>query len=154
MQWGTMGLLEIALTPKTLELPPRATPGMAIGAEIAPPDPAVIGTVRIRTEMGRSVHLAAAPAPGDQAGWWSREGLMARLGGLCTRVTRGSMGEASKRFWGFGTGLDRLGGRRCRLARRGSPPAPRSMQEQAEAEQSEEQECVEKQVMSHVVPLP
>jgi hypothetical protein len=79
---------------------------------------------------------------------------MARLGCVLTHVVGGRVGEASKRLWVFGTCLDCLGGRGRHLAWRGSPPAPRPLQEQAEAKQSEEQECVEKQVMSHVVPLP
>jgi hypothetical protein len=144
MQRGAMGLLEIALAPETLELPPRASPGMAVGAEIAPPDPPVIGTVRIRTEMGRRIHLAVALSRGDQAGWWSREGLMAGLGCVLTHVARRYMGEADKGLWVFGTGLDRLGGRGYRLAPRGSSPAPRSVQEHAKAEQAKEQECGEK----------
>jgi hypothetical protein len=79
---------------------------------------------------------------------------MARRGGVLTRVAGGRVGEASKRLGVFGTCLDRLGGRGRRLAWRGSSPEPHPIQEHAEAEQSEEQECVEKQVMSHVVPLP
>ena len=64
------------------------------------------------------------------------------------------MGEASKRLWVFETCLDRLGGRECRLARHGSSSEPRAMQEHAKAEQSKAQECLEKQVVSPVVPLP
>jgi hypothetical protein len=54
------------------------------------------------------------------------------------------MGEADKGLWVVGTGLDWLVVRGRRLAPRGSSPTPRSMQEHAQAEQSKEQECVEK----------
>jgi hypothetical protein len=144
MQRAARGPLESALAPSTWEWPPRASPGMAVGAAMAPPDPAVIGTIRMRTAMGRSLHVAVAAWRGDQAGWWSREGLMARVGGVRTHVARRDRGEADQGLGGFGTGLDRLVVRGRRLAPRGSSPAPRSMPEHAQAAQSKEQACVEK----------
>lgn len=79
---------------------------------------------------------------------------MARLGCVLTRVAVRLVDEAGKGLRVTRALLDRLSGRGRRLARRGSTPSPCPIQEQAEAEQSEQQEYVEKQVVSHVVPLP
>src|SRR5439155_4152556 len=62
-------LQEIAATGDTEQLPPGAPIGMAIGAEIAPSHPALVRTVRIGTEMGRGVDLAAAPPRGHDVRW-------------------------------------------------------------------------------------
>src|SRR5262249_38540263 len=64
-------LQEVAATGDAEQLPPGAAIGMAIGAEIAPADPAAIGTVRVRAEMGGGVDLAAAPPCRHDAGWRS-----------------------------------------------------------------------------------
>ena len=45
------GLEKIAVTGDAQQLPPGASIGMAIGAQIAPAHPAVIGTVRVGTKM-------------------------------------------------------------------------------------------------------
>ncbi len=79
---------------------------------------------------------------------------MAGLSGVHTCFTGRRVGEPPKGLRGFGTCLDRLGGRGCRLARRGSTSWPHPRQKYVETEPSEEQEYVEKQVVSHVVPLP
>jgi hypothetical protein len=79
---------------------------------------------------------------------------MAGLGGVLTRGTGRLVGEPLKGLRGVGTCLDRLGWRGRRQARRGSTLWPHPRQEHAEAEQSEEQECAEEQLVSHVVPLP
>src|SRR4030095_2936750 len=62
-------LQEVAATGDAEQLPPGPSIGVAIGAEIAPADPAPIGTVRVRTEVRRGVDLAAAPPCQDDAGW-------------------------------------------------------------------------------------
>ena len=45
------GMWKIPLARGALELPPGATVGMAIGAQIAQPEPAAIATARMRTEV-------------------------------------------------------------------------------------------------------
>jgi hypothetical protein len=100
------------------------------------------------------MHVAVAPSRGDRAGWWRREGLMARLGGMLTQVTRRSLGEADKGLGVFRTGLDRLIVRGRWLTPREASPTPRSMREHAKAEPSKEREYGEKSVASPLVPLP
>ena len=71
MKDRTKGLEKIAVTGDAQQLPPGAPIGMAIGTEIAPADPAVIGTVRVGAAMRGGVDLAAAPPCGHDAGWGS-----------------------------------------------------------------------------------
>jgi hypothetical protein len=70
--------------------------GMAIGAEIAPADPAVVPTVRVWAKVRRGVNLAAAPPRGHEV-WWRRcGGLWAGSGGVLTGVAGRLGGEAHK----------------------------------------------------------
>jgi hypothetical protein len=69
---------------------------MAIGAEIAPADPAPIGTVRVGAKVHRSVDLAAAPPCGHDAGWRRCGGLWARGGAVLTGVAVRLGDEARK----------------------------------------------------------
>src|SRR5262249_4245791 len=102
MQRGAVGLLAIAATATAMQLAPRATAGMPVGMNIAPPEPTAIATVGIGTAMARGVHLAAGSAGGDDGGWWGAGGLRARRGGVRTRVARGLVGEARKGLRGTG----------------------------------------------------
>src|SRR5712691_8740294 len=75
MEEGAEGLENRAMTDHTQQLPPGTAIGMAIGAEIAPADPAVIGTVRVGTEMGGGVDRTTAPSRGHDARWRGAGGL-------------------------------------------------------------------------------
>src|SRR5262245_20647678 len=81
-----------------IELAPRATTGMAIGAEVPPPQPATIRTARMGTEVPRSVH-GARPSVGR---WHGIRKHRRRELGLCgfslAQGTRRSLGETRKRF--------------------------------------------------------
>jgi hypothetical protein len=56
-----------------VELPPRATAGMAVGAQVAQPQPAAVGTARMRTKVPRGVHRAgAAVGRGQRIGSYRR----------------------------------------------------------------------------------
>ena len=55
------------MTGNAQQLPPGASIGMAIGAEIPPTHPAPIRTGRIRAELVRGVDLTAASARHDEA---------------------------------------------------------------------------------------
>src|SRR5262249_6686842 len=100
MKDRAQGLQKIAATDDTEQLAPGTTIGMAVGAEIAPADPAAIGTIRVRAEVHRGVELAAAPPRGDHARGRSGGGLWARVSGVLTGVTVRFGGEACKRFGG------------------------------------------------------
>src|SRR5262245_47894060 len=56
-----MGLREIALARDTLPLTPSLATGMSVGANIAPPAPAVIRAIVIGTELPRGIDGARRP---------------------------------------------------------------------------------------------
>src|SRR5438094_10325094 len=98
----TVGLLEVAATAGAMQLSPGATAGMTVGTNIAQPEPAAIATGGIGTEMARGVHLAAASARGDEAGWWGGGGLRARGGGVLTGIEMGRAGGGGRGHRGAG----------------------------------------------------
>src|SRR4029450_11573377 len=86
MKERAKGFEKIAATGDAQQLPPGTATGMAIGTEIAPADPASIGTVRGRAKVHRGVNLAAAPPRGHHAGWWECGRLWARVAAVLTGV--------------------------------------------------------------------
>jgi hypothetical protein len=80
--------------------------------------------------------------------------LLVGLGDMLTCFTEWLVGESGKRLWGFSRRLGSLGGCGLELAHRGSTLWPQPRQNHAQPEYCEQQECVEKPVVSHVVPLP
>src|SRR5215831_15179420 len=141
-----MGLLEIAITARAMQPPPGATTGMPIGTDIAEPDPAPIGTVRMRAEMPRGVHLARPSPRRHDTGWRATGCLGDGLVGLLTGGKEGLAGEARKRLRVAGT----LARRRQRfgwlLIPSGTRVWPGIMQHDAEPEESQEHQLVEKEV--------
>src|SRR5262249_60867290 len=89
--------------------PPGTATGMAIGAQIAPADPAAIGTVGVRAEVHRGVDLAAAPSRGHDARGRACGGLWARVGAVGTGVAVRLGGEPGK-GWGHPVSLGPWGG--------------------------------------------
>src|SRR5215471_16567438 len=57
MAQGAVMLWKVTFPGRTVELPPRATAGMAVGAQVAQPHPAAIVTVRMRAKMPGGIHL-------------------------------------------------------------------------------------------------
>src|SRR5882724_5681652 len=94
MPRGAMGLLDRAITARAMPLPPGATTGMPIGTDMAEPDPAPIGTVRMRAAMPRGVHLARPSPRRHDTGWRATGWLGYGLVGLRTGGTAGLAGEA------------------------------------------------------------
>src|SRR5215467_10480434 len=92
------GLQKIATTDDTQQLPPGAPIGMAISAQIAPADPAPIGTVGVRAEVHRGVDVAAPPPRGHEAGWRCCRGLRTGSDGGLTGVAVWLFDEACKGF--------------------------------------------------------
>src|SRR2546429_4115696 len=90
------GLEKIAATGNAQQLPPGTATRMAIGAEIAPAHPAAIGTVRVRAEVRRGIHLASAPPRGHDARGRACRGLWARVGAVRTGVAVRLGGEPRK----------------------------------------------------------
>src|SRR5438128_6286307 len=93
-----MGLLEVAATAAAMQLAPGAVVGVTVGTDIAEPDPAPIGTGRMRTEMLRGLHLAWPSPRGHEAGWRAPGRLGCVRVSLLTGGTGGRAGEARKRL--------------------------------------------------------
>src|SRR5215216_7970715 len=97
MKQCAVGFLEITTAASAMQLSPGASAGMPVGADIALPYPASVGTVRMRAEVPRGVHLVpAATCRGDRRRWGRRELNHGRLGGLLTGSTGRLVSEASK----------------------------------------------------------
>src|SRR6266568_1357043 len=144
-----VGFEEVAPTGGAVQLAPGTAAGMPIGAEIAEPHPALIRTIRMRAEMLRGVHLARPSPRGDHGGWWATGRLGCVRVGLLTGGTGGLAGEARKRLRGAGAlarWRQRLG---WPLIPSGTLVWPSIMQHDAEPEESEEHQLVEKEVGYH-----
>jgi len=98
MEEGAEGLQKIAMTDHTQELSPGTPIGMAIGAEIAPANPASIGTIWVRAEVHRGIDVAAAPPREHEARGRSCGGVRVGGGGMRTDVAVRFCGEAHKGF--------------------------------------------------------
>src|SRR5437660_6864070 len=105
MQERADGLQKVAATGDTQQLPPGAAIGIAIGAQIAPPHPAPIRTVRVWAEMGGGVDLASSPPRGHEARgrgaseWRSLACAQASQCGFLVRPAKGVIAR-----WRLGTG--------------------------------------------------
>src|SRR5712691_4676972 len=136
----------VAATAAAIQLAPRAAVGMPVGTDIAQPHPAPIGTVRLGAEVRRRVHLARAAARGHDTGWRATGRLGAVRVGLLTGDTRGPAGEARKRLQVAGAlarWWQRLGGP---LIPSGTLVWPGIVQHDAEPEESQERQLVEKEM--------
>src|SRR5262249_49940783 len=138
----------VTTTDHTQQLPPGTPIGMAIGAEIAPAHPAAIETVRVRAEVRRGVHLAAAPPRGHDAGGWGGRGVWGGGVRVGTGVAVWLGGEARKGC-GLTLALWRSGrGRRWRRAD-GGVTWPHPMEHEAQPDECDQRELVEEQMRHH-----
>src|SRR5262249_54224982 len=130
-------------------LPPGAATRMPVGTEIAQPHPALIGAVGLGAEVERGVHLVRPSPRGHEAGWRAPRRLGYVLVGLLTGGTRGLAGKARKRLRVAGA-LARWRQRlRWPLLLSGTLVWPGIMQHDAEPEESQEHQLVEKEVGYH-----
>ena len=82
MKDGAMGLQKVTVTGRTLQLPPWAATGMAIGAPVAKSQPASVITAFMRAEMhggvdtrGRRLVAAWVQVVSEEAAWDGRHRL-------------------------------------------------------------------------------
>jgi hypothetical protein len=116
---GAMMLRKGAVAGGPVAWAPGAPTGMAVGAQIAPPEPAAIATACLGTKVPRGVHHAgAALGRGHRCRWhWRRR--VRRRGVLLAQGPRGLVRQAHKRgglagalaAWRDGQGGLRLGRR-------------------------------------------
>src|SRR5262245_43044001 len=122
---------------------------MSIGADVPPRAPAVIGALRLRTELLLRVDSAWASSGEDQARGWHAGRRGTRVAVLLTRVAQRFVDESRERVRVCGTlalGFVRLAG-----ALRGGPGivGPPDVDEEADQHESDQQELVKQQVQCH-----
>jgi hypothetical protein len=91
-------LIEVPATRDTLKLSPGLTTGMAIGPQVAQPEPAVVRTIRVGTEVGLCIDgTLASPRESDGRRW--RPGRFGtRIGTLGTGLAQGFV-EVSREWF-------------------------------------------------------
>ena len=116
----------------------------AVGAQVAQPQPAAIGTGRRRAQMPGGIHLTRTSVRrGHRSGAHRRRGR--EMGGLvCTQSTRGLLGQTRKRFGFDGVltlGLDglRLDGL---LRGHGSSAGPGKVQHDTQPQEAQDHQLV------------
>jgi len=127
-----------------MQLAPRSIAGVTMGAEVAQPHPAPIGTGGMRAEVQRGVHLAPAVTRGDQAGWRTTGALGRLFLGVLTGNTQRRVSETHKGFGLSGTFLVCPGGCGWVLPPYRTIVWPGIMQHGAEPQESQQHQLVEK----------
>ena len=97
-----MRLQEIAFASGAVELTPGTTIGMAIGPQVARPQPAAISAVAVGTKVHRGVDDPGTPVGRVHGGVWQRRRWLGRRGFLVTQGTMGFLGRPCKRLRLFG----------------------------------------------------
>src|SRR5215467_499936 len=144
-----MVLRKIAVARGAVQLPPRATTGMAIRPQVVQSPPAAIVTLGVGTKVPRGIYRpGAAVRRGHRLGWRRR-----RLGGMggfaLTQGARRSLGQASKRLGFLGALASGGLGWHERLVRASGNVGPQPAEHQEDAHQRHETELVEHERRYH-----
>src|SRR5262249_40544417 len=87
---------KIGITDHAVELPPGPTPRMAVRADIAPSDPAIIRACFVRTVLVMGVYSSGASALGSDHGRRGKRGPINVMLVLLTRIAVRLVGQAGK----------------------------------------------------------
>ena len=98
MEHGAVRLREIPVAGDTLQLAPGLATGMAVGANIAPPEPAVIRAIVLGTELPRGVDGAPASPREDDHRRWRARGFGTSIEPLLTGLTQGFVDISGEGF--------------------------------------------------------
>src|SRR5215475_9982245 len=101
MKHRTMGFEKVRLAYDALQLPPGATAGMAVGAEIAPSYPVIIRAGLLGTVLLRGVDRSRASALSDEHRRWGQQGRVTVGLALLTGRAGRLFGQAGKGLGGF-----------------------------------------------------
>jgi hypothetical protein len=132
MKDGAVRLRKIALARDAWELVPGLATGMAVGADIAAAEPAVIRAIVIGTKMPRGIDGTPASPRQDYHRGWRARGFGTRIESLLTRLAYWFVDISGKGFGFFGAlaaGLIWIGGRLGGGTSRIRPP---DMEDEAE----------------------
>ena len=142
MKDRAVGFVEVSLTGDTLQLPPGLATGMPIGADITAAQPAMVGTIRLWTEVRVGVDSPSATSGVMDDRRWAARRLGLRIGCLCTGCAQRFVEESGEGFGLFdasASALMGLGGRRGCTRRVVRPP---DVHEEADQHESDQQELV------------
>src|SRR5262245_11507615 len=149
MENSAVRLREIALARDTLQLTPSLATGMAVGANIATPEPAVIRAIVIGTELPRGVDGAPASPREDDHRRWRARGFETSIEPLLTGLTQGFVDISGEGFGVFGPlapGFGRLERPlECRTSRGRAP----DMHEETDQHESDNEKLLKQHVRSH-----
>jgi len=144
-----VGLQKVLLAAEALELAPAPPVGIPVSSQIAQPYPAIIGTVRLGTELRRGIHLARPSLGAGKPRGRDTQGWRARCWGLLTGGTVRSMGKPGKRLGAAGALEEQSGRLTWARAGGGATSCPPCIQEAAQPQEAYQQEVVEKEVVYH-----
>jgi hypothetical protein len=119
MKDGAVGLVEIPVTGDTLKLAPGLTTRMPIGADVPAAEPAIVGTIRIGTEVRSGVDSALASSRAGDKGRWQVGRHRAGSGPVRTGLAQRFMDEPGEGLGFFGASASALMGLEERLGRTG-----------------------------------
>src|SRR5262245_31746298 len=149
MKDGAMMLGEIAFARGTVELAPGAPIGMAVGTEIAQPEPAAIATASMGTKVPRGVHRAGTPVGrGYGVGSYGR-GRFGMCRFLRTQGTRGLVRQARKRCGVGGALAARRDGLGWLWLGRHVWAGPGEVQHDKQPQESQDHELIVKLMWNH-----
>src|SRR5207248_10946216 len=94
-----MMLRKVAFARVEVELSPGTATGMAVGTEVAQPEPAAIAAIAVGTKMPRRIHRPGAAVRERQGIGPDRRRCMGLLGCLLTQVTVRIVCQALECFW-------------------------------------------------------
>src|SRR5215831_18567261 len=144
-----MGFREIALAGDALQLPPGLATGMPIGADIAAAQPAMVGTIRLWTEVRVGVDSPSATSGITDDRRWEAWRLGLRSGCLFTGCAQRFVEEAREGFGLFHTSASTLMGLGGRCGRTRRVVRPHDVHEEADQHESDQQEWVKQRGRYH-----
>ena len=142
MKKRAVGFVEVALTGDTLQLPPGLATWMSIGADIAAAQPAMVGTIRLWTEVRVGVDSPSATSGATDDRRWEARRLGLRIGSLCTGCAQRFVEESGEEFGLFDASASALTGLGGRCGRTRRVVRPHDVHEEADQHESDQQEWV------------
>ena len=128
MKDSAVRLREISRARDTLKLAPGLAAGVPISTDVAASEPAVIGAIRIGTEV--RVRVDGAPSPsgeGHDGRWRAERRLGVWIGPLLTGLAEGLVDQSGEGFGFFGAFASALVGFKGQLGRGGWLVGPPDM---------------------------
>ena len=154
MEQGAVMLGKVAFAGRTVALTPRATAGMAVGAQVAQPQPAAVGTARMRTKVPRGVDgPGAAVGRGHRLGSYRRR-WRERRRFLVAQDTERLVRQAAKRLRLLAACASGRAGYRGPRCLRPAGAWPRQRQHDKESQESQDHQLIVKERWNHgIAPL-